>query len=90
MQSFFDKRAPRLDTSLPSVRHVQDLIRNRTIVQVTMVGGQELEGTIKRQAGPDQSGCHRHDAGLPLSRRQPPGPAAMARSRLSAGPERTP
>ena len=49
MQSFFDKRAPRLDTSLPSVRHVHELIRNRTSVQVTMVGGQELEGTIKWQ-----------------------------------------
>ena len=49
MQSFFDRRAPRLDTSLPSVRHVQDLILNRTSVLVTMVGGQELEGTIKWQ-----------------------------------------
>jgi len=49
MQSFFDKRVPRLDTSLPSVRHVQELIRNRTMVQVTMVGGQELVGTIKWQ-----------------------------------------
>ncbi len=64
MQSFFDKRAPRLDTSLPSVRHVQDLIRNRTLVQVTMVGGQELEGTIKWQD------CEflalRQDSSLPL------------------------
>jgi host factor-I protein len=49
MQSFFEQRSPRLDTSLPSVRHVQELIRNRTMVSVLMAGGQELEGTIKWQ-----------------------------------------
>jgi len=49
MQSFFEQRSPRLDTSLPSVRHVQELIRNRTMVSVFMAGGQELEGTIKWQ-----------------------------------------
>ncbi|MFZ0409491.1 MAG: hypothetical protein WAM11_15490 [Cyanobium sp.] len=64
MQSFFDKRTPRLDTSLPSVRHVQDLIRNRTPVHVTMVGGQELEGTIKWQDS--EFLALRQDASLPL------------------------
>ena len=49
MQSFFDKRGPRLDTSLPSVRHVQELIRNRTPVIITMIGGQELQGIIHWQ-----------------------------------------
>lgn len=49
MQSYFEQRSPRLDTSLPSVRHVQELIRNRTMVSVLMAGGQELEGTIKWQ-----------------------------------------
>ena len=49
MQSFFEQRGPKLDTSLPSVRTVQDLIRNRTPVRIDMVGGQELQGTIKWQ-----------------------------------------
>ena len=49
MQSFFDKRGPRLDTSLPSVRHLQELIRNRTPVSVLVQGGVELEGTIRWQ-----------------------------------------
>lgn len=49
MQSFFDKRGPRLDTSLPSVRHLQELIRNRTPVNVALQGGHEFEGTIKWQ-----------------------------------------
>ena len=64
MQSFFDRRAPRLDTSLPSVRHVQELIRNRTSVLVTMVGGQELEGTIKWQDS--EFLALRQDSSLPL------------------------
>jgi host factor-I protein len=64
MQSFFDKRGPRLDTSLPSVRHVQDLIRNRTLVKVTMVGGQELEGAIKWQDS--EFLALRQDTSLPL------------------------
>lgn len=49
MQSFFDRRGPKLDTSLPSVRHVQDLIRNRSQVFITMIGGQELQGTLRWQ-----------------------------------------
>ena len=49
MQSFFEQRGPRFDTSLPSVRHVQELIRNATIVRVVMTGGQELEGAIRWQ-----------------------------------------
>jgi host factor-I protein len=49
MQSFFDRRGPRLDTTLPSVRHVQELIRSRTVVRLLTLSGQELEGTIKWQ-----------------------------------------
>jgi len=49
MQSFFEQRGPRFDTSLPSVRHVQELIRNATIVRVVMIGGEELEGAIRWQ-----------------------------------------
>ncbi|MFN9870143.1 MAG: Hfq-related RNA-binding protein [Cyanobacteriota bacterium] len=64
MQSFFERRGPRLDTSLPSVRHVQDLIRNRTMVQVVMVSGQELEGTVRWQD--NDFLALRQDASLPL------------------------
>jgi host factor-I protein len=49
MQSYFERRGPRLDTSLPSVRHVQDLIRSRTMVRLAMVGGPELTGWIQWQ-----------------------------------------
>ena len=64
MQSFFESRGPRLDTSLPSVRHVQELIRNRTMVNVRMVGGHELEGTIKWQD--NQFLALRQDISMPL------------------------
>ncbi|MEB3195478.1 MAG: hypothetical protein VKO19_10195 [Cyanobacteriota bacterium] len=49
MQSFFENRPTRLDTSLPSVRHIQELIRTRTVVSLSLVGGQEVEGVIKWQ-----------------------------------------
>jgi host factor-I protein len=49
MQSFFENRPTRLDTSLPSVRHIQELIRTRTVVSLGLVGGQEVEGVIKWQ-----------------------------------------
>jgi host factor-I protein len=64
MQSFFESRSPRLDTSLPSVRHFQELIRNRTMVSVQMIGGQELEGTLKWQD--NQFLALRQDTSLPL------------------------
>ncbi len=64
MQSFFESRGPRLDTSLPSVRHVQELIRNRTIVSVLLRGGQELEGTLRWQD--NQFLALRQDSSLPL------------------------
>ncbi|MFM7732632.1 MAG: Hfq-related RNA-binding protein [Cyanobium sp.] len=64
MQSFFESRGPRLDTSLPSVRHVQELIRNRTVVSVLLRGGQELEGTLKWQD--NQFLALRQDSSLPL------------------------
>ncbi|MEB3306281.1 MAG: hypothetical protein VKL58_08715 [Cyanobacteriota bacterium] len=49
MQSFFENRPTRLDTSLPSVRHIQELIRTRTVVSLSLIGGQEVEGVIKWQ-----------------------------------------
>jgi host factor-I protein len=65
MQSFFDKRGPRLDTSLPSVRHVQELIRNRTLVKVSLLGGHDFEGTIKWQDS--HFLALRQEAGMPLA-----------------------
>ena len=65
MQSFFDKRGPRLDTTLPSVRHVQELIRTRTPVRVSLVGGHDFEGTIKWQDS--QFLALRQDSGRPLA-----------------------
>jgi host factor-I protein len=49
MQSFFETRGPKLDTSLPSVRHIQELIRTRSVVSLSLIGGQEVEGVIKWQ-----------------------------------------
>lgn len=49
MQSFFESRPPKLDTSLPSVRHIQELIRSRTVVNLSLMAGQEVEGVIKWQ-----------------------------------------
>ena len=49
MQSFFEQRGPRLDTSLPSVRHVQDLIRRSAPVHLELEGGHSLQGTIRWQ-----------------------------------------
>jgi host factor-I protein len=49
MQSFFENRAAKLDTTLPSVRHIQELIRTRTLVSLSLIGGQEVEGVIKWQ-----------------------------------------
>ena len=49
MQSFFERRGPRLDTTLPSVRHVQELIRIRTPVNVVLMSGQECDGIIRWQ-----------------------------------------
>ncbi len=49
MQSYFERKGPRLDTSLPSVRHVQELIRIRTPVNVVLLSGTELDGIIRWQ-----------------------------------------
>ena len=64
MQSFFEQRPQRFDTSLPSVRHVQQLIRSRTIVRLHVMGGQEVEGTIQWQDS--QFLAVRQDETLPL------------------------
>jgi host factor-I protein len=49
MQSFFDRRAPTLDTAQPSIRHIQDLIRREAPVAIRMADGQELEGLLRWQ-----------------------------------------
>jgi host factor-I protein len=49
MQSFFEQRSPRLDTTSPSVRHLQDLIRRSSPVHIELDGGQSLQGTIRWQ-----------------------------------------
>ena len=46
MQSFLESRAPSLDTSLPSVRHVQGLIRQKTPVALRLLDGHVLEGVL--------------------------------------------
>jgi len=46
MQSFFERRPPALDTSQPSIRHLQDLIRHKTPVAVQVMGVGELEGFL--------------------------------------------
>ena len=49
MQSFFDRRAPTLDTAQPSIRHIQDLIRREAPVAIRMADGHELEGLLRWQ-----------------------------------------
>jgi hypothetical protein len=49
MQSFIDRRRPALDTTQPSIRHIQDLIRERTTVAIQMVEGSEFEGVLRWQ-----------------------------------------
>ncbi|MEB3317300.1 MAG: hypothetical protein VKO39_04085 [Cyanobacteriota bacterium] len=49
MQSYFENRGTKLDTTLPSVRHIQELIRTRTVVSLSLISGQEVEGVIKWQ-----------------------------------------
>jgi host factor-I protein len=49
MQSFFENRGTKLDTTLPSVRHIQELIRTRTVVSLSLASGLEGEGVIKWQ-----------------------------------------
>jgi host factor-I protein len=49
MQSFFEKRTTALDTSQPSIRHLQDLIRHKTPVAVQVPGVGEIEGILHWQ-----------------------------------------
>ena len=49
MQSFSERRATAFDTSQPGIRHIQNLIRNRTPVSVVVDGGVEIEGLIQWQ-----------------------------------------
>jgi host factor-I protein len=46
MQSFLESRAPILDTSQPSVRHIQGLIRQKLPVALRLMDGHELEGVL--------------------------------------------
>ena len=49
MQSFFERRPSTLDTTQPGIRHIQNLIRDRTPVSVIVHGGLEIEGLIQWQ-----------------------------------------
>ena len=49
MQSAFDNKHSRLDTSLPSIRLLQDLIRNHQLVQIKIATGESLEGVLAWQ-----------------------------------------
>jgi len=49
MQSAFDTEHSRLDTSLPSIRLLQDLIRNHQLVQIKITTGESLEGVLAWQ-----------------------------------------
>jgi host factor-I protein len=49
MQSAFDNKHSRLDTSLPSIRLLQDLIRNQQLVQIKIATGESLEGVLAWQ-----------------------------------------
>ena len=49
MQSFFDRRAPTLDTAQPSIRHIQDLIRREAPVAIRMGDGHEFAGVLRWQ-----------------------------------------
>ena len=49
MQSFFEKQNIALDTSQPSIRHLQDLIRHKTPVAVQVLGVGEIEGILHWQ-----------------------------------------
>ena len=49
MQQAFEAKHPRLDTSLPSIRHFQELIRNRKLVQIKINSGESLEGVLAWQ-----------------------------------------
>jgi hypothetical protein len=46
MQSFLENRTPTLDTSQPSVRHIQGLIRQKIPVALRLLDGHELEGVL--------------------------------------------
>jgi len=49
MQKAFEAKHPRLDTSLPSIRHFQELIRTHKLVQIEITTGQTLEGVLAWQ-----------------------------------------
>ena len=46
MQSFLESRTLTLDTSQPSVRHIQGLIRQKIPVALRLLDGHELEGVL--------------------------------------------
>jgi host factor-I protein len=46
MQSFLERRSPTLDTAQPSIRHLQELIRNKAPVALQVMDGHEHEGVL--------------------------------------------
>jgi host factor-I protein len=69
MQSHFEQRGPRLDTTSPSVRHLQELIRHATQVNISMEGGEQLRGTIRWQDADFVALQQEHDLPLVLLNR---------------------
>ena len=49
MKEFFDRRSSGLNTSLPSFRYVQDLIRAGSAVSLITTTGHSFEGQLKWQ-----------------------------------------
>jgi hypothetical protein len=49
MKEFFDRRSSGLNTSLPSFRYVQDLIRSGGVVSLLTTTGHSFEGQLKWQ-----------------------------------------
>lgn len=49
MQNIFEPRSPAVDTTSPSYRHLQELIRHGAPVQLEIEGGGNVQGTIQWQ-----------------------------------------
>lgn len=49
MKEFFDRRSSGLNTTLPSFRFVQELIRSGSVVSLITTTGESYEGQLKWQ-----------------------------------------
>lgn len=49
MQSFLERRSATLDTSQPSIRHIQELIRRQAPVALEVLDGKDYEGVLRWQ-----------------------------------------